>query len=281
MSELRVKDFYDIDTGTFTYVVSSLKTKSAIIIDPVLDYDPASGKISHVGIDAVLNYIKTGNLSLKFVLETHAHADHLSSSDYLKILFPDVKVAIGSKIVEVQKVFKDIYELDEHFLVNGSQFDKLILDHEKFKIDDIEILAIPTPGHTPACMSYLMDGKLFCGDALFIEDSGTGRCDFPGGSAENLYHSVHELLYKLPDETEVYVGHDYGPGGRTPRFKTTIGMSKESNIQLKIHTTKDEYINFRTARDQTLKAPRLLFQSLQVNIAAGVVPKFLKMPTFK
>lgn len=280
MGNLVIKDFYDTDTGTFTYVVSSLDTGDAIIIDPVLDYDPAACKIAHKGIDEVVLYIKENKFIPLYALETHAHADHLTSSHYLKSVFPQIKVAIGAKITEVQKVFKQIYELDEKFKNDGSQFDKLIQDFERFKIGNIEIYAIPTPGHTPACMSYLLEDNLFCGDALFIEDSGTGRCDFPGGSAEVLYDSVHENLYNLSDETKVFVGHDYGQGGRAPRFQTTIGISKKENIQLKNETTKEEYVKFRNGRDQTLKAPRLLFQSLQVNIRAGELPKFFKMPVY-
>lgn len=277
---MNVQHFFDKDTFTLTYIVYDHDTKDAIIIDPVLDYDPASGTIENNSLKAVLDFIKEHKLKPHYCLETHAHADHLSSSQLLKEYFPDIQIAISENIQKVQKAFKNILNLDDNFQLDGSQFDKLIKNHETFKAGSIKIHAIPTPGHTPACLSFYINNMVFCGDALFIEDSGTGRCDFPDGSAHELYVSVHDNLYGLPDETILFVGHDYQPNGRELRFETTIGHSKAHNVQLKSETTKEEYVKFREARDKTLKAPRLLFASIQVNINAGVLPRELKMPLF-
>lgn len=283
---MNVQHFFDKETSTLTYIVYDQNTKDAIIIDPVLDYDAASGFIESHSLQLLLVFIKEHSLIPHFCLETHAHADHLSSSNYLKKHFPSIKVAIGENICVVQKTFKEILSLNSDFPVDGRQFDKLIKDNEEFFAGSIKVKAIATPGHTPACMTFLIAGKLFTGDALFIEDSGTGRCDFPNGSAASLYQSIHKKLYKFPDETEVFVGHDYQPNARALRFMTTIGLSKMSNTQLRSETKIEEYINFREARDKTLKAPRLLFPSIQVNIDAGQLPKdaggksFLKMPLF-
>lgn len=277
---MNVQHFFDKDTSTLTYVVYDHGTKDAVIIDPVLDYDPASGFIENNSLKLVLDFIKEHGLKPHFCLETHAHADHLSSSQELKKYFPNIKIAISEKIQKVQKAFKDVFHFGDEFKANGSQFDKLIKDDEDFTAGSIRIHAIPTPGHTPACMSYHIGNMLFCGDALFVEDSGTGRCDFPDGSAESLYNSVHGRLYSLLDDTIVFVGHDYQPNGRELRFETTIGQSKAHNTHIKAETTKDEYVQFRVARDKTLKVPRLLFASIQVNINAGVLPKELKMPLY-
>jgi len=277
---MNVQHFYDQDTSTLTYIVFDSHSKDAVIIDPVLDYDPASGKIEGRNLNKLINFISEHQLNPHYCLETHAHADHLSSSQYLKKNYPQLKVAISEKITQVQKTFSDILDLEFNFSFDGSQFDKLIKGTEIFHAGTIKIEAIATPGHTPACLSFYIANMLFCGDALFIEDSGTGRCDFPGGSAEDLYHSIHDKLYKLPDETICFVGHDYQPNGRELRFETTIGVSKNLNSQLKEVTSKESYLSFREARDKTLSAPRLLFPSIQVNIQAGTLPKFIKLPIF-
>lgn len=277
---MNVQHFYDTDTSTLTYIVYDHHSKDAVIIDPVLDYDPASGAIENHSLKNLLDFIKEHNLKPLYSLETHAHADHLSSSQELKKYFPHIQIAVSENIKKVQKTFKDVFHFNDDFIPNGSQFDKLIKDGETFHAGTIAIHAIPTPGHTPACMSFHIKNMLFCGDALFVEDSGTGRCDFPDGSAEELYTSIHERLYSLPDETIVFVGHDYQPNGRELRFETTIGKSKSQNTQLRLETTKEEYVKFRQERDKTLKAPRLLFASIQVNINAGKLPKELKMPLF-
>lgn len=268
-----VQYFFDKETSTLTYIVYDAKTRDAVIIDPVLNYSAESGQTSTDSLKLVTEFITKHNLHPVYSLETHAHADHLSSSQHLKELYPEIKIAISQHIVTVQKAFKDIVNMPEGFKPDGSQFDKLIKDNEEFSAGSIKIHAIPTPGHTPACMSFHINNMVFCGDALFMEDGGTGRCDFPNGSAEDLYHSVHENLYSLPDNTIVFTGHDYQPNGRELRFETTIGNSKRSNCHLKSETTKDEYVSFREARDKTLKEPKLLVPSIRANINAGVCIK--------
>jgi glyoxylase-like metal-dependent hydrolase (beta-lactamase superfamily II) len=280
-----VKTFYDPDTFTLTYVVSDDATKDCVVIDPVLDYNPIGSKIEDTSYEQVKKYIQDNGLNLKMVLETHAHADHLSSSQLFKRDFPGVPVAIGEHIQAVQEVFKGVYNLEDEFKTDGSQFEKLIKDGEEFSVGSITVKALHTPGHTPACMSYVIDDAVFTGDALFMPDYGTGRCDFPKGDAEELYNSVHEKLYHLPDETRVFVGHDYQPGGRDVAFESTIGEEKANNIQLKADTTKEQFVSFRTERDSGLAAPKLIYQSIQVNIEAGHLPheeengkSYLKMP---
>jgi glyoxylase-like metal-dependent hydrolase (beta-lactamase superfamily II) len=231
-----------------------------------------SSTTSTASVERVAAFIEKERLELRFVLETHAHADHLSGSQYLKRRF-GAGVAIGANITDVQKVFVDIFDLDPRFPTDGSQFDKLLTDGERLTAGSIAIDVIATPGHTPACVTYKIGDALFTGDALFVEDYGTGRCDFPRGSADALYTSVHERLYALPDATRVFVGHDYQPGGRSLRSETTIGKSKETNVQLRASTSRDEFVQRRKERDAKLAAPRLLFPSVQVNIDAGRLPK--------
>lgn len=265
-----IKTFYDPATYTLTYVVFDAKTKDAVVIDPVLDYDPVGSTTSTESVREVESFLRNEGLRLHYVLETHAHADHLSGAQYLKRRF-EAKVVIGHLITEVQKVFKPIFDLQD-LATDGSQFDLLVKDGDKLAAGSLEVTVIETPGHTPACVSYLIGDAVFTGDALFIEDYGTGRCDFPRGDARALYVSVHDKLYALPDETRVFTGHDYQPNGRPLRFETTIGASKAQNIQLKADTTEAEYVAFRNRRDATLKAPRLLFPSIQVNVDAGRLP---------
>lgn len=281
---MKIKEFYDEDTFTLTYIVHDEKTKDAVLIDPVLNYDPKASKISFEQLDTLESYIKENELKLIYSIETHAHADHLSSSAELKSRFPGVKIVIGEKIKEVQSIFKTVFNFKD-FHSDGSQFDILVKDKEVLKAGSLEVKFIETPGHTPACTSVLIEDAVFTGDALFMPDYGTGRCDFPAGSSKDLYHSIHEKLYKLPDETRVFVGHDYRPNGRDLKWQTTIKESKENNIQLKEGTSEAEYISFRDKRDATLSAPKLLLQSVQVNINAGHTPdgedngvSYLKMP---
>lgn len=279
-----IKHFFDPDTFTLTYLVTDEETLDTIIIDPVLDFDPASGRVTSHRLQELINHIKEKNLVIKGILETHAHADHLSSSHLLKEYFPKAIHGIGKKITDVQEVFKNHFNL-ENLKTDGSQFDHLFEDFEEFQFGSLGLKAIPTPGHTPACMSYLLGNSLFVGDALFMPDYGTGRCDFPKGSARKLYHSVSKVLYSLPDDTCVFVGHDYSPGGREMQYKTSIGESKIHNIQLNNMTSEEQFVLFRDTRDKTLKAPRLLLPSIQVNIAAGQFPEkesngksYLKLP---
>lgn len=285
MTTIHVQSFFDEDTSTLTYVVSDPKTKDAVIIDPVLDYDPAASKVSLESVKDVLHYVTKEDLTIHFILETHAHADHLSGSQYLKEVLPHAVLAIGENIKKVQKNFKTIFNFKD-FNENGVQFDRLLKDDETFHAGSLEIKVMFTPGHTPACSSYLINNEaVFTGDVLFMHDYGTGRCDFPGGSSADMYDSVTTRLYTLPDEVKVYVGHDYKPGGREVQYESTIGKQKAENPQLNASTTKEAFIKTRDTRDGTLKAPRLILQSLQVNIDAGHLPKpedngtsYLKMP---
>ncbi len=282
----QVKAFYDNETATLTYVVFDARTRDAIVIDPVLDYDPAASKTSTQSLDALESFLRSESLKLHLSLETHAHADHLSGAQELKKRFPETVIAIGRRIVEVQDVFKKVYNLPETFLPNGSQFDRLLEDGERLEAGSLRVEVLFTPGHTPACASYLVGDAVFTGDALFMPDTGTGRCDFPKGDSGALYDSIQNRLYTLPDSTRVFVGHDYRANGtREARWESTIGEEKRKNIQLKAETSRQDYRSQRDARDATLSAPRLLLPSLQVNIDAGHLPEpedngtsYLKIP---
>jgi glyoxylase-like metal-dependent hydrolase (beta-lactamase superfamily II) len=280
---MKIKEFFDKLTSTLTYIVSDENTSDAIVIDPVLDFDPAAGKIWGESLASIFAYLKNENLKLRGILETHAHADHITGAQYLK-KNSTAPVAIGEHITEVQKMFVSFFNL-KNVASDGSQFDILLKANEIYKFGSISVKVFSTPGHTPACSSYLIDDSLFVGDAIFIPDSGTGRCDFPGGSAKDLYNSISNIIYKLPDETRIYVGHDYQPGGRALQFQTTLAEEKRQNIHLKTETSLEKFLEFRIARDKTLSAPRLLLPSIQVNINAGHLPPaeendviFLKMP---
>ena len=282
---MQIKPFFDARTFTMTYVVQDPATKDAVVIDPVLDYDPAASKVWAESVEKVIDFVRDQNLNVHYILETHAHADHLSGSQLLKRAFPKAKIAIGERITVVQQTFKTIFDLTENFPTDGSQFDRLLKDGETVDAGSLKVDVIFTPGHTPACATYKIGDALFTGDAIFMPDGGTGRCDFPAGSAKDLYNSITKKLYTLPDETRVFVGHDYQPGGREVAWETTIGDEKRNNIQLKATTSEEEFIQFRSARDKTLAAPKLLFQSVQVNIDAGKMPKpnedkkrYLKIP---
>jgi glyoxylase-like metal-dependent hydrolase (beta-lactamase superfamily II) len=267
-----IETLYDPATFTLTYVAYDPNSRDAVVIDPVLDYDPLSSSTSTGSLERLDAFLKKERLRVHYVLETHAHADHLSGSQWLKRRY-DAKVGIGARITEVQTVFKDVFDLGPSFATDGSQFDRLFEDGEKVRAGTLEIDVIATPGHTPACVSYKIEDAVFTGDALFIEDYGTGRCDFPKGSADALYTSVHERLYALPDATRVFVGHDYQPNGRELRAETTIGRSKEMNVQLRAGTTRSDFVAMRQARDAKLAAPRLLYPSVQINVNAGLLPR--------
>lgn len=269
----QIKEFFDTKTWTLTYVVWDEKTKDALVIDPVMDYDPASSKTSDESAKAVIDHLNQNQLKLHFILETHAHADHLSGSQILKKQFPNAVIAIGESITKVQEIFKGVFNLPQDFKTDGSQFDRLLKDGEEFSAGPIKVKTIATPGHTPACVSFIIDDNVFVGDALFMPDYGTGRCDFPAGSAKDLYHSIHNRIYELPENTKVYTGHDYLPNGRPLKFMSTIAEEKTNNIQLKSQTSQEEFVRFRTQRDQTLSTPKLLLPSVQVNIDAGHLPE--------
>ena len=281
---MNIHALYDEQTFTLTYIVWDENSKDAIVIDPVLDYQSTGSKIANVSFNNVINYLKEHDLNLHYVLETHAHADHLSSSQLFKEIYPNAIIAISEHIREVQKTFKVIYNLSSH-QTDGSQFDELIKDNQTLNAGTLSIQALATPGHTPACLSFLINDAVFTGDSLFMPDYGTGRCDFPKGDATKLFESVHDVLYKLDDSTRVFVGHDYRPGGRELKYETSIKESKASNKQLTQDTSKEAFVKMREDRDATLDAPKLLFPSIQVNIEAGHLPKeenngknYLKIP---
>lgn len=257
-----------------------------MIIDPVLDYEPNSSKVWTESADEVIAFLKEHGLSPHYILETHAHADHLSGSQILKEAFPDAKLAVGTRITEVQELFKDVFDLPAEFPTDGRQFDRLLEEGEVLEAGSISLEVIYTPGHTPADVTFKVDDAIFTGDALFMPDVGTGRCDFPGGSADDLYSSVHDKLYNLPDATKVYVGHDYPSGrGREPQWVAPLSAHKEGNVALPADCSREDFVSWRNERDDTLDAPRLLFQSIQVNVDAGALPqpsqnerRFLKIP---
>lgn len=269
---MQIKAFFDKATSSLTYVLFDETSRDAVMIDPVLDFDPASGRVMRTSADEVLAFARDHRLKVHFVLETHAHADHLSASQVLKAELPAAKLAIGENIRLVQATFKPIYGLPADFPTDGSQFDRLLRDGERVTAGSLAFNVIFTPGHTPACASYDFDGHVFTGDALFMPDYGTGRADFPGGSASALFDSITKRLYALPDATKVFTGHDYQPGGRALRYESTIAEEKQTNIQLRAMTSRDEFVSLRTKRDAGLAAPRLLHPSVQVNIDAGRLP---------
>lgn len=282
---MKLEGFYDNRTSTLTYVVWDEQTHDSVVIDPVMDYEPGSSTYDYESIDQVSNFITSQGLKLHFVMETHVHADHLTGAQELRRRFPGSQVVIGRNIPQVQEAFKKIYNLGEEFYTDGRQFDHLVEDSEVIRAGSLKIKVLSTPGHTPACSSYLIDDTIFTGDALFMPDFGVARCDFPGGSAKQLYHSVQRTLYTLPDSTRVFTGHDYQPGGRELRYETTIGESKKQNIHINEQTKEDEFIKFRTKRDRQLAAPRLLLPSIEVNVNAGHLPQpesngvsYLKIP---
>jgi len=268
---MEIKAFFDEPTFTLTFVVWDESTKDAVVIDSVLNYNPISSRTSTESLDELSDFVRQNGLRVHYALETHAHADHLSGAQMLKKRF-DARTAIGRSITAVQEVFAGVFDLGDEFAQDGSQFDKLIDDGETLQAGSLEVKAIATPGHTPACLSFLIGDALFTGDALFMHDYGTGRTDFPKGSASDLYASVHERIYTLPDETRVFPGHDYMPNERPVAWETTIAKSKAENPHLRADTPLDEFVGLREARDKELDAPRLLFQSVQFNINGGRLP---------
>jgi glyoxylase-like metal-dependent hydrolase (beta-lactamase superfamily II) len=283
---LNIQEFYDELTATYTYVVSDPKTNDAIVIDPVWDFDQPSGKLTLDSYKKVKSFVSARKLKLHYCLETHAHADHLSAAQFFKRDFPELKTGISENIRVVQEVFKKLFNLSQEVKTDGSQFDFLIKDGQVFQAGSIQIKAIFTPGHTPACCSFLVENKLFVGDSIFMPDTGTGRCDFPNGSAETLFDSITQKIYTLPDSTEIFIGHDYKNGGkREAKFLSSVGEQKSSNIHVKFDTDKSTYVKMRVDRDRTLSAPKLLLPSLQVNILAGNLPtpesngvSYMKLP---
>lgn len=276
--------FFDDVTNTVTSVVRDPQSPNVAIIDSVLDFDYAAGRTFTKSADAIIAFVKENNFEVEWLLETHAHADHLSAAVYLQKELGG-KIAIGEHIREVQGVFGNVFNENEFFLRDGSQFDHLFVDGEVFKIGHLQVEVMYTPGHTPACVSYLAGDALFVGDTLFMPDFGTARCDFPGGSAAILYASVQKIL-ALPPETRMFVGHDYKAHGRDRyAWETTVGEQKVHNLHVGIGKGKADFIKMRNQRDATLNMPRLIIPAIQVNIRAGHMPKadeqgkvFLKVP---
>ncbi len=268
---MQLETFFDERTFTLSYVVFDEVTKDAVIVDPVLDYEPSGGKLWTESLQRVAAFVDAKKLTVHFVLETHPHADHLSGAQWLKQRY-GAKVGISEHIVGVQGVFKDVFALDQ-LPTDGRQFDVLVKDRQLLRAGALNVEAIATPGHTPACLSFKVDDAVFTGDALFLDDVGVGRCDFPKGDAAALYDSVTRRLFTLPDATRLFVGHDYPPAGRTWRSMTTVGSAKESNVHLPVAMPKATFVEKRTARDRTLSPPRLLYPSVQVNINAGLLPE--------
>ena len=279
-----VHPFFHLDSNTWTYVVVEPQGKTAALVDPVLDFDPKAGRTSTASAEQVLAFVNEHALDVQWILETHAHADHLSAGHWLKGRLPHAKLAIGEGIRTVQKTFRPIFNLGEHFPVDGSQFDHLFAPDEVFRIGALEGRVIPVPGHTNDSNAFLIGDALFTGDSLFMPDGGTARCDFPGGDAATLYRSIH-TLFELPDDTRVFVCHDYGPGGREFACETTIGEQKRSNIHVHDGTTLEQFVEMRETRDASLAMPTLILPAVQTNIRAGELPepegngvRYLKLP---
>ncbi len=276
--------FFDEPTFTFSYVVSDAATRKAAIIDPVLDYDPASGRTSRAGADAIIAFVREQGLDVEWILETHVHADHLSAAPYLKETLGG-KLAIGSNIRIVQCVFGKVFNAGTEFACDGSQFDQLLEDGEQFTIGSLQATAIHTPGHTPACMTFVIGDAGFVGDTLFMPDYGTARCDFPGGDASTLYQSIQKI-FALPESTRLFMCHDYkAPGRNEYAFETTVGDEKAHNVHVGGGISENDFVAMRTARDATLAMPRLILPSVQVNMRAGELPpaedngmRYLKIP---
>lgn len=284
MKKLDIKPFFDLITNTVTYVITDLATSQSAIIDPVLDFDPNSGKLTSSSADKIIAYLDENILSLKWILETHAHADHVTASTYIQ----DKRggyIGIGRHITKIQYTFKNVFNLNDSMTCDGHQFDRLFEDGEIIKLGHLDIQVMHTSGHTPACVSYKIGDAVFVGDTLFMPDYGTARTDFPSGSAKTLYQSIQRLL-SLPDNTRIFVGHDYKSATRDEyEWETTIIQEKCHNIHIKEGVTETVFVLMRDARDATLPVPRLLLPSIQLNIQAGRLPQqesngtsYLKIP---
>lgn len=278
-----IESFFDPATWTVSYVVFEKKGSACAIIDSVLDYDPKSGRTRTVSAEKLVEFVGANNLHVEWILETHAHADHLSAAQYLKAKLGG-KIAIGAGITGVQQVFMGIFHLEPEFRPDGHQFDQLLQDGETFAIGMLTAEALSVPGHTPACMAYRIGDAVFVGDTLFMPDVGTARCDFPGGNAHLLFRSVHKLL-KLPPQTRLFMCHDYPPGERAPVWETTVAEQRTSNIHIRDGVSEEAFVKLRTQRDAMLDMPVLILPAVQVNIRAGQMPpeeangvSYLKIP---
>ena len=279
-----VKGFFDDATNTISYVISDPATRKAAVLDTVWDYEPNSGRTRFDSADRIIEFVGDNGLEVEWVLETHVHADHLSAAPYVQKRLGG-KLGIGKDIVTVQDVFGKIFNVGTEFERDGSQFDHLFADGDRFTVGELEGRAIHTPGHTPACMTYVIGDAAFIGDTLFMPDFGTARCDFPGGSAETLYQSVQKI-YALPDETRLFLCHDYkAPGRDEYKWESTVSEQKRLNVHINATSTEEAFVKMRTERDAGLDMPRLILPSVQVNMRAGCLPpeedngvSYLKMP---
>jgi len=279
-----VKSFFDKTTSTVTHIVYEAVGAKCAVIDSVMDFDHKSGRMSTASADLVIDFVRDNNLEVEWLLETHAHADHISAAPYLRKHLGGA-IGIGENIQNVQSVFKKVFNLGSEFNSNGKQFDHLFSDGEIFYVGTLEVRAMHVPGHTPADMAYLVEGNLvFIGDTLFMPDVGTARCDFPGGDAHVLYKSVHKL-FNLPPETRLFMCHDYPPSGRKPAWETTVAEEMKKNIQIHDGISEDQFVEMRSRRDATLEMPTLILPSIQINIRAGELPNpenngvsYLKIP---
>ncbi|MBO6916931.1 MAG: MBL fold metallo-hydrolase [Rhizobiaceae bacterium] len=266
-----VKAFFDEATNTISYVVKDPSSASCAIVDSVMDIDYAAGRITYEHADTMIAYIEENSLQLEWIIETHVHADHLSAAPYIQNKLGG-KVGIGDKIMVVQETFGKVFNEGTEFQRDGSQFDALFKDGDTYQIGNMKAFTIYTPGHTPACMVHVMGDAAFVGDTLFMPDGGSARADFPGGDAGELYDSIMKVL-SLPDETRLFMCHDYGPNGREIMWETTVADEKRDNIHVGNGKTKDEFVKFRTERDAQLAMPKLIIPSLQVNMRAGEIPR--------
>ena len=279
----QVQAFFDPATWTVSYVVFDTPGGHCALVDSVLDYDPKSGRTRTTSADQLIAFVRAQHLTVDWILETHAHADHLSAAPYLRKHLGG-KVAIGSQITQVQNVFKGIFHLEPEFATDGRQFDHLLQDGETFAIGQLQAQALSVPGHTPACLAYQVGDAVFVGDTLFMPDVGTARCDFPGGNAHTLYQSIRKLL-SLPPETRLFMCHDYPPAGREVQWETTVADQRARNIHVHDGVSEADFVAMRTQRDATLEMPVLILPSVQVNIRAGELPppeangvSYLKIP---
>ena len=279
-----IEPFFDPATFTYSYVVSDPQTRQCAVIDSVLDYDPASGRTSHATAQRLVDYVREQDLKVQWLLETHVHADHLSAAPYLRQQLGG-QLAIGDRITVVQDTFGKLFNAGTGFATDGRQFDHLFHDGDTFRVGNIQARAIHTPGHTPACMTYVIGDAAFVGDTLFMPDYGTARCDFPGGDARTLYQSIQKL-FALPGDTRVFMCHDYkAPGREEFLYETTIAAEREHNVHVHAGISEDQFVSMRTARDATLGMPTLILPSVQINMRGGELPepesngtRYLKIP---
>lgn len=268
----RIQHFFDTATSTYSYVVADPQTRRCAIVDPVLDYDAAAGRVSHDSARRIADYVRELGLTVEWLLETHLHADHLSASAWLKDELGG-RVAIGASITQVQRTFAGLLNLGDDFPCDGSQFDHLFADGERFSIGNLHAEALHTPGHTPACMTYLVGDAAFVGDTLFMPDYGTARCDFPGGDARQLYRSI-QRLFGLPDTTRLFLCHDYLAAGREEhQHETSVAQERKANVHVHEGVGEEAFVRMRNQRDATLHAPALIWPSIQVNMRGGALPE--------